>query len=53
MVGPFPTVVDGYALPLQGPGLGVWFDEELAAKTPFKPTVVPELRALDGAVRDF
>ena len=53
MVGPFPAVERGYALPLPGPGLGVQFDEERAARTPFKPNTYPELRAIDGSVRDF
>jgi galactonate dehydratase len=53
MVGPFPTVERGHALPLEGPGLGVRFDEELAARTPFKANTYPELRAADGSVRDF
>jgi galactonate dehydratase len=53
MVKPFPKVEKGYALPLEGPGLGVELDEELAARTPFKASSYPELRALDGAVRDF
>ena len=54
VVGPYPTVVDGYALPLEGPGLGVTFDEELAKSKPFKkPGLPPRLNALDGSVRDF
>jgi galactonate dehydratase len=53
MVGPFPRVEAGYALPLDGPGLGITFDEEKAARTPFKANTYPELRAIDGSVRDF
>jgi L-alanine-DL-glutamate epimerase-like enolase superfamily enzyme len=53
VVGPYPRVEDGYALPLEGPGLGVSFDEDLARSKPFRPTVQPRLDALDGSVRDF
>jgi galactonate dehydratase len=53
VVGPFPEVVDGYALPLEGPGLGVTFDEALAESKPFRPTEQPRLVGLDGSVRDF
>jgi L-alanine-DL-glutamate epimerase-like enolase superfamily enzyme len=50
---PYPEIVDGYALPLEGPRLGIEFDEELAASKPFVPSLQPRLNALDGAVRDF
>ncbi len=53
VVGPYPKVVDGYALPLEGPGLGITFDEALAASKTFTPTLQPRLDALDGSVRDF
>ena len=53
VVGPFPEVVDGYALPLEGPGLGITFNEELAASRPMVTGIQPELKALDGSVRDF
>ncbi|MFH1086448.1 MAG: mandelate racemase/muconate lactonizing enzyme family protein [Chloroflexota bacterium] len=53
LVGPFPTVADGYALPPVGPGLGITLDEARAAATPFHPGHYPELKALDGVVRDF
>jgi galactonate dehydratase len=54
VVKPFPTVVDGYALPLEGPGLGVEFDEDLARATPFREgDLQPRLNARDGSVRDF
>jgi galactonate dehydratase len=46
-------VVDGYALSLEGPGLGIEFDEELAASKPFAPSLQPRLNGLDGSVRDF
>ena len=36
---PYPEIVDGYALPLEGPGLGIQFDEELAASKPFVPSL--------------
>ena len=53
VVGPYPEVVDGYALPLTGPGLGITFDEALAASKPFRPSLQPRLNAADGSVRDF
>ena len=54
VVKPFPTVKDGYALPLEGPGLGVTFDEALAASKPFREgELQPRLNARDGSVRDF
>ena len=53
VVWPFPTVVDGYALPLDGPGLGIQFDEALADSKQFKPTLQPRLDAIDGSVRDL
>jgi hypothetical protein len=44
-VGPYPGIVDGYALPLEGPGLGIeanvpLVDEELAASKPFLPLLL-------------
>ncbi len=54
VVGPYPKVVDGYALPLEGPGLGLTFDESLAKSKPFrKPGLQPRLNDPDGSVRDF
>jgi hypothetical protein len=42
---PYPEIVDGYALPLEGPGLRIEFDEALAASKPFVPSLqVPRLR---------
>lgn len=53
VVKPFPTVVDGHALPLEGNGLGVEFDDAEAARIPFYGgTRPPRLRAADGSVRD-
>jgi galactonate dehydratase len=53
IVWPFPKMVDGYALPPEGPGLGIQFDEKLAASKPFVEHLQPKLKALDGSVRDF
>lgn len=50
---PYPEIVDGYALPLEGPGLGIEFDEELAVSKPFVSSLQPRLNGVDGAVRDF
>jgi galactonate dehydratase len=54
VVSPYPRVEAGYALPLDGPGLGINFDEQLARSRPFrKPGLQPRLNAPDGSVRDF
>ena len=54
VAGPYPKVEGGYALPLEGPGLGVTFDEKLARSKPFKkPGLQPRLNGIDGSVRDF
>ncbi len=54
VVSPFPTVENGFALPLEGPGLGVSFDEIAAARIPFGEVPnQPRLNAKDGSVRDF
>lgn len=54
VVTPYPTVAKGYALPLEGPGLGICFDENRARARPFrKPGLQPRLNARDGSVRDF
>jgi hypothetical protein len=37
---PYPEIVDGYALPLEGPGLGIRFSGELAASKPFVPSLL-------------
>lgn len=50
---PLSERVGGYALPLEGSGLGIEFDEELAASKPFVPSMQPRLNGLDGSVRDF
>lgn len=54
VVSPYPKVEGGYALPLEGPGLGITFDENLARSRPFrKPPLQPRLNAPDGSVREF
>ena len=53
IVSPYPEVVDGYALPLEGPGLGIAFDEEKAQVRPLKISQATRLNALDGSVRDY
>jgi L-alanine-DL-glutamate epimerase-like enolase superfamily enzyme len=60
---PYLEIEDGYALPLEGPGLGIEadeasVDEELAATKRFVPSLLGprergQLNALDGSVRDF
>ena len=54
VAGPFPNVVEGYALPLETPGLGVSINEEAAAEIPFNNnSMQPRLNGYDGSVRDF
>lgn len=54
VVTPYPTVEDGFALPLESPGLGITFDEERAKARPFRePGLQPRLNGRDGSVRDF
>ena len=54
VVWPYPRMEKGFALPLEGPGLGITFDEKLAKSIPFrKPPLQPRLNAPDGSVRDF
>lgn len=54
VVKPYPKLEAGYALPLDGPGLGITFDEQLARSRPFRrPELQPRLVGLDGSVRDF
>ncbi|MFC1763542.1 mandelate racemase/muconate lactonizing enzyme family protein, partial [Planctomycetota bacterium] len=54
VVKPYPTVEGGFALPLEGPGLGVSLDEAAAAERPFNGGgLQPRLNAKDGSVRDF
>lgn len=49
----FPTVIDGYALPPENPGLGVTLDEEKAASAGFVPRDQARLVDYDGSVRDW
>jgi galactonate dehydratase len=54
VVWPYPAVEKGFALPLDGPGLGIAVDEKLARSIPFrKPGLQPRLNDPDGSVRDF
>ena len=53
IVSPFAKVEAGYALPLDGPGLGIEFDEAAAEAMPFVARQNPKLNALDGSVRDW
>jgi hypothetical protein len=55
---PYPEIEDGYALPLEGSGLGIEGNEallgkELAASKSSVPALQPRLDGLDGSVRDF
>lgn len=54
IVKPYPLIENGFALPLDRPGLGVIFDEAEAIKVPFKePAPQIRLNAEDGSVMDF
>lgn len=50
---PYPRLEDGYALPLEGPGLGIEFDEVAAERREFQPRLLPKLSDPDGSVRDW
>ncbi|WP_165972269.1 galactonate dehydratase [Paenibacillus piri] len=50
---PWPVIEDGYAYPPTGPGLGIRFNEELAASLPAPSKLLPRLNAIDGSVRDW
>ena len=52
---PWPQVEDGFALPPQGPGLGMEVDEQalIAAQSGFAPHTQPMLRGQDGSVKDW
>ena len=41
---------DGYLYPGDGPGLGVDYDEKLAAKFPYEPAYLPINRKMDGTM---
>jgi len=47
-----PTYQDGFALAPDRPGLGVSFDEELAARRPYVPVTRQQLRFPDGGIAD-
>ena len=54
IVSPYPKVENGYALPLEGPGLGITFNEERARSNPAKaPGPHHRINAYDGSVREF
>ncbi|HEY8599859.1 MAG TPA: galactonate dehydratase [Thermomicrobiales bacterium] len=53
LAGPNPRAEGGYILPPEGPGLGVDFDEDAAAAATFAPWILPDIRALDGSVREW
>ena len=47
-----PTYEKGFALPPDKPGLGVGFDETVAAQRPYTPHVRQQLRFPDGGIAD-
>ena len=50
--GSTPNYERGYALPPDRPGLGVGFDENVAAKRPYSPHTRQQLRFSDGGIAD-
>jgi mannonate dehydratase len=52
----FPVQVpfeNGHLLPPKRPGLGIVFDESVAAKYPYKPGHSPALYQLDGSMTNW
>jgi mannonate dehydratase len=47
------TFADGLLDPGENPGLGVDYDEELAATFPYAPAYLPVNRLLDGTLHDW
>ena len=47
-----PAYEQGFALPPDRPGLGVGFDEAVAAKRPYTPHIRQQLRFPDGGIAD-
>jgi mannonate dehydratase len=47
------SFADGYLTPGEAPGLGVDFDEALAAQYPYEPAYLPVARRLDGSMTDW
>jgi galactonate dehydratase len=53
IVKPWPVVEDGFALPPEGPGLGIEFDEAAAEAGVFVARPHAYVRAADGSIRDW
>lgn len=47
------TFDDGYLRPGEVPGLGVEYDDEAAARHPYRPAYLPTNRLADGTVHDW
>ena len=47
------TFKDGYLHPGETPGLGVEFDESIAAQFPYQPAYLPVSRLHDGTIHDW
>ncbi len=47
-----PRYERGFALPPDGPGLGVTFDEKVGARRPYMPVTRQQLRFSDGGIAD-
>ncbi|GAA1085242.1 MULTISPECIES: D-mannonate dehydratase ManD [Pseudonocardia] len=48
-----PTLADGMLHPSEEPGLGVTYDDEAAARFPYRQRYLPVARRLDGSVHDW
>ncbi|XVV15771.1 D-mannonate dehydratase ManD [Actinoplanes sp. CA-131856] len=48
-----PQVTDGLLHPSEEPGLGIGYDDEVAARFPYQPRYLPVARNLDGSVHDW
>ncbi|MFF5076293.1 D-mannonate dehydratase ManD [Actinoplanes sp. NPDC000266] len=48
-----PQVTDGLLHPSEEPGLGIGYDDEVAARFPYEPRYLPVARNLDGSVHDW
>lgn len=51
--GPAHTFTEGGLAPAEEPGLGIHYDDELAAQHPYEPAYLPTNRLRDGTVHDW
>ncbi|MBU2664073.1 D-galactonate dehydratase family protein [Actinoplanes bogorensis] len=48
-----PRLENGMLFPSDEPGLGITYDDEVAARFPYEPRYLPVARRLDGSVHDW